>query len=706
MRLDQWLFEQAYFESREKARRAIVAGKVRQARSGELLDKPGQKVPKNLEVQIELGSPYVGRGAEKLAGFLNEAGISLEAKAILDVGASTGGFTDCALQRGARSALCVDVGSHQLHEKIRSDSRVEFYENQDIREFKHPSLSEVDWVFVDCSFISLRKIIPSLLNEVSQAQWILLFKPQFELGKEVAIPGGIVREGDRVRALHEMLLFLDSMGLNPRMLRPSQVKGTKGNQESFLWIDPQAASSKELQMFRTYDVRGRSPELLSPLRMKQIGKALLGRIVASAPKKKKWKVGVGRDNRPSSPFLAEALLEALRMDSRFEVEYLHEVSTPTLYFASKDRKWDAAFQVTASHNPKEDNGLKMLIGGQALFGAEIRGLGLEVLASPELPLEGLDWEDYPSLQADAERAYLKYFRDQFSLKKKFRIAVDCGNGMAGRVARSALEPYASHLEILYETADCRFPNHPADPTVAKNLKELQKLIQGGDFDVGFAFDGDGDRVGVLTRRGRILWGDEILMLLAEKVLKDQPGATVIGEVKCSQKLFQMIKARGGKAIMYKTGHSLMKQKLKELGAPLAGEMSGHLFFGDRFFGFDDGLYAALRVLEVMEELDLDLDDWIESFPSMQNTPEIRVACAEEEKLANMEKIKAYFRKKAEGELNEIDGVRVSFSDGSWILARPSNTEAVLVFRIEAPTEERLELLRAELETLMGVAIRV
>jgi phosphomannomutase/phosphoglucomutase len=705
MRLDQWLFEQAYFDSREKAKREILAGRVRNDHSGEVLDKPGQKVPKSLRVRIETVERFVGRGGEKLSAFLKEAELDPSGRIVLDVGSSTGGFADCLLQNGAKKVICVDVGSHQLHEKIRENPAVEVFENQDIRSFSHPALSEVEWVTVDCSFISLRKIIPFLKENLPQAKWILLFKPQFEVGSGVAMPGGIVRLADRYRCLHEMLLFLDSIGLNPHMVRDSAVKGTKGNQESFLWVENGKSKATDLQMFRTYDIRGKAYTQLSPIRMKQVGKSLLKRVWAEFPKKKTLKLAVGRDTRPSSPELVAALLEGLSHPN-VEVFYLGEISTPMLYLATKHYSLDAGFQVTASHNPKEDNGVKMMIAGQALFGEQIRGLGLEVLGSASDPVMGIDWSNFVSRQAEIETAYLKFVHSDIALKRKFRVAVDCGNGMTGGVAWRVLEKYCSDLEILFEEPDCSFPNHPADPTVAKNLKDLIQLMRKKTFDVGFAFDGDGDRIGVVTPKGRILWGDEILMILAEKLLQEKPQSVVIGEVKCSQKLFQMIRARGGQAIMYKTGHSLMKQKLKELSAPLAGEMSGHLFFGDRFFGFDDGLYAALRVLEVMDHLDLDLDEWIESFPEMITTPEIRMSCPEEEKETRIRKIQEYFSAQGKGDLNTIDGVRVSFPDASWLLARASNTEAVLVFRIEAPHQERLNELKQELETLIGEKLDV
>ncbi|TVQ79879.1 MAG: TlyA family rRNA (cytidine-2'-O)-methyltransferase [Bradymonadales bacterium] len=706
MRLDQWLFEEGYFESREKARREILVGRVREKGSGEVLDKPGQRVKSGLQVQILAASRFVSRGGEKLAGFLDETGLQTEGYRCLDVGSSTGGFTDCLLQRGAQSVVAVDVGSHQLHEKLRKDPRVELFENQDVRHFSFESGASFDLSCVDCSFISLRKLLPSLIERLRSKTWIMLFKPQFEVGRGVRMPRGVVPERAAWKCLEEMLLFLDSLGFNSLVIRESQVRGTKGNQEVFIQASIEKQQGRDLlHIFRTYDIRGRAGTELTPQLMRGVGKVLVRRLLSRFPKEKKLRVGLGRDQRPSSPELARALQEGLQHPA-LELFWAGEVATPSLYFGSQHFSWHAAFQVTASHNPTEDNGLKMLINGQALFGDEIRGIGLEVLArAPELEAQP---GELPLIDCHEElqASYLKFLHSDIQLDRKFRVAVDCGNGMGGVLARRALEPFCDKLEILFETVDCRFPNHPADPSVGANMQDLVALMKKDEFDVGFAFDGDADRVGVVTRQGRILWGDEILMLLAEKVLKEKPGSVVIGEVKCSQKLFQMIRDRGGQPVMYRAGHSLMKKRLKELEAPIAGEMSGHLFFGDRFFGFDDGIYAALRVLEVMAVLHLDLDEWINSFPEMTSTPEIRVHCPEDQKQAWVEKIKGLFEKDEGAELNLIDGVRVSFPDQSWVLARASNTEAAMVFRIEALTPDRLEELRARMEKSLGVLVRV
>ncbi len=346
-----------------------------------------------------------------------------------------------------------------------------------------------------------------------------------------------------------------------------------------------------------------------------------------------------------------------------------------------------------------------MIAKETLFGEEISKIGQEIsMLSPLTEKGDPRWSE--DLRHELRLRYIQFLHSQFRFKKKLRIVVDCGNGMTGSIIREALRPYASDLDILYEEVDCRFPNHEADPTIPANLKDLKKAVLERQADVGFSYDGDGDRLGVITSKGRILWGDEILMLLSEWVLKQKPGATIIGEVKCSEKLFRMIESKGGVPLMYRTGHSLIKKKMKEVHAPLAGEMSGHLFFADRYFGFDDAIYATLRVLEVMDQLQLDLDSWIQSYPSSYVTPEIRVECLESEKRDLVLRVQRYFEAKPDVKLHLLDGVRVSFPDSSWALVRASNTQAVLVVRIEAASELRLKELKNEVSEALGRSIDV
>lgn len=698
-RLDQWLVKEGYFSTLEESQRAIRAGLVRDEKSGLSLEKVGARVSPQLRVKIASPKTYVGRGGDKLASFLQHAELSVVGKVVADIGSSTGGFTDCLLQAGAQKVYCVDVGTHQLHERLRADSRVKVFEQTDARSFSFSTLAPISEIFVvDVSFISLRAIVPHLLAECPRAIFILLFKPQFEVSRFSPKKRGVADQDEAEKSFEEMLQFLRALRLNVRMSRPSAVKGLKGNQETFIMVEAMPS-----EIFRTYDIRGLADRDLPNDGVYRIGRAF-GSILKS--RRPDAKVGVGRDERLSSPRIFKSLAHGLSQ-SGVEVVELGTTTTPQVYFAHYHFNLDAIIQVTASHNPKDDNGMKMMLQKETLFGDEIQRLGREVLNYSEVFDESQAMsKTYPSYADELQVAYADYLIRTIKVSKKYRIAVDCGNGMAGKVARRVFSHYASELEILFEEVDCRFPHHEADPTVVANLKDLQSLMKKKTFDVGFAFDGDGDRLGVLTSSGRILWGDEILMLLSELVLKQKPGSTIIGEVKCSEKLFRMVESRGGQSLMYKTGHSLIKKKMKEVGAPLAGEMSGHLFFADRYFGFDDALYAALRVLEVIDQLGIDLDTWIKNFPESCVTPEIRVRCEESEKALLVEKAKVYFQGVEGARLTLIDGIRVGFPDGAWALVRASNTQAVLVVRVEASSLGRQQEILKEVGKALGRPIDV
>ncbi len=698
-RIDEWLVEMGLFETIEQARQAMLAGRVREEGSGTILDQPGVKPKKNLKVVIEQPDRFVSRGGLKLDGFLDVAGINLQGMTVIDVGSSTGGFTDCCLQRGASKVIAVDVGTHQLHEKLRADSRVELWENQDIRGFDWTSLGQTPCLAViDVSFISLKLIIPELLKALPRVPLIMLFKPQFELNRDVPKARGVAPLNEAERGLEEMLLFLKGLGLNIRMVQQSAVKGSKGNQETFIWAE--ALPPKHI--FRTYDIRGHADRDLSDELFFALGfcygKRLESRLKGAG------RVGVGRDSRVSSPRLFKSFSLGLKASGQ-KVVYLGEVPTPMTYFAHYQLDLDGVVQITASHNPAQDNGIKMMMLKDTLFGDEIVTFYDEIqTVKVEIPLNTNPIDE--DLSIELREKYLAFLKSSFSFKRSWNLALDCGNGMVGKIAREVFGAVSSSLNILFEQVDCRFPNHEADPTVERNLKDLQAEVARSRADVGFAFDGDGDRLGLITSRGRILWGDEIVMLLSELVLKRQPGATVIGEVKCSQKLFRLISDRGGQPVMYKTGHSLIKKRMKELKAPLAGEMSGHLFFADRFFGFDDATYAALRVLEVVDELGLDLDEWIESFPRTIVTPELRIECREEEKAGLVDRALRSLSKTRGVEVSTIDGIRAQFPDGSWALVRASNTQAVIVVRVESQTQSRVTEILEILQTSMGLKARL
>lgn len=692
-RLDQVLVENGYFKSVDEAEVAIRLGRIRSQKSGQRLEKPGELVATDLSIVVEEGSPFVGRGGLKLEGFLTEAKIPLNGITALDVGSSTGGFTDCLLKRGVSQVYCVDVGKHQLHEDLRNDPRVKVFEGTDIRNFDFSVLqTQLNLVVVDLSFISIRSVAKLLRDRAPTATFIFLFKPQFEVSQYIPKKRGVAPESESKKSLQEMLLFLKTVGLNPLMIRESNLKGAKGNQETFIMADARIPS----HIFRTYDIRGNADRDISDLSAEKIGRAFGRRVLKAVGAKAK--VGLGRDARLSSPRIFNAISRGLTSVG-VEILDLGEIATPMAYFAHYHFEIDALLMITASHNPKEDNGMKMMITRDTLFGPEITSLGNEAEDEVIGPRSSLS--KIGSIATELRVAYLNYLHSHIRLSQKRKIILDCGNGMVGTIARDAFAPYSSSLDILYEDVDCRFPNHEADPTIPANLEALQKAVIAKNADVGFAFDGDGDRLGVITSKGRILWGDEILMLLSELVLKQIPGSTIIGEVKCSEKLFRMIKDRGGNPLMYKTGHSLIKKKMKEVKAPIAGEMSGHLFFADRYFGFDDATYGALRVLEVMDQLQIDLDEWISRYPASFVTPEIRVHCEESEKVDLVERVKSYFTGKPEAHLNLIDGIRVGFLDSSWALVRASNTQAVLVVRIEAQSRDRLMAIGEELSKALG-----
>lgn len=688
MRLDQWLIENGIFPTRERARQEILAGKVREKKSGQILDKAGMKVPRGLEVSIVRPNPFVSRAGEKLEFFLQQHPFNFQDKRVLDVGASTGGFTDCVLQRGAKKVWAVDVGTHQLHEKIRAHPNVISKEQTDIRSLDFEA-EEIypDFILIDVSFISVLYFLPLLKAKLPQAYFFILYKPQFETGRELPKKKGIVSEKDRAEGLQSFLLNLKKLGFYVDFVEDSAVRGAKGNQESIV----AGRFGAPEHIFRTYDIRGKADTDLSNELFERLG-YILGKKLLSLDEAK---VGIGRDGRESSDRLFESLKKGLLRHSSIQIRDLGHTATPTVYFANHEMQLDAAFQITASHNPKEDNGLKMMIGQNTLFGPEIKTLYSEIMALETLPDWSGDESRVESLEESLQKEYLQFLHQQFDFKRKFKLVVDCANGMAGLLARRAFEPYSSELQMMYEEVDCRFPNHPADPTIESNLKELKERVISTGADLGFSYDGDADRLGVVSSSGRVFWGDELLMLLSEKVLKERPGASIIGEVKCSEKLFKMIRDRGGNPVMYRTGHSLIKKHMKEIHAPIAGEMSGHLFFADRYFGFDDALYASLRVMEVISEFNLDLDEWIKQFPTSWITPEIRVSCEESEKKQLVDQVVQYFKKETNCELSLIDGVRVSFKDGSWALVRASNTEAVLVVRIEALSQERLESVKSQ-----------
>ena len=358
--------------------------------------------------------------------------------------------------------------------------------------------------------------------------------------------------------------------------------------------------------------------------------------------------------------------------------------TPMLYFAAHTLKVGGGVMVTGSHNPPDYNGFKLTFDKAPFFGADIQELGR--LAAKA---------DYEGGTGNVEEisvfdAYVARILQDVTGERRLKVAWDAGNGAMGEAMAAAVAQLPGEHVLLNARIDGDFPSHHPDPTVAENLKQLQDSVLAEGCDLGIAFDGDGDRLGIVDSKARILWGDQILLFLARAVLKRHPGATIIADVKCSQVLFDGIAAAGGEPLMWKTGHSLIKTEMKKRGSPLAGEMSAHLFFADRYYGYDDALYAAVRVLSILQSGDESLAEFRDSLPPVANTPELRVPCPEDRKMPVVEAVKA--RLAARGaEVNEIDGVRVREGGGWWLL-RASNTQDILVVRCEAPDEEQLRAM--------------
>lgn len=432
---------------------------------------------------------------------------------------------------------------------------------------------------------------------------------------------------------------------------------------------------------REYDIRG------------IVGKTLhcedayaIGRTFGSMVKRSGGHaVAVGYDGRLSSPSLEEALVKGL-VASGMTVQRIGRGPTPMLYYTAVSRKADGAIMVTGSHNPPDHNGFKMMLQGKPFFGQQIRELGAlaeagDVVDEASGHVETLD----PS--AD----YIDRLLRDYDGEKPLKVVWDNGNSAAGDVLQRLVARVPGEHTVLYPEIDGTFPHHHPDPTVEANLADLIAEVRSQKADVGVAFDGDADRIGIVDGDGNVLWGDQILILLARDVLRQRPGETIIADVKASQVLFDEVAKAGGTPLMWRTGHSLIKSKMAETGSPLAGEMSGHIFFADKWYGFDDALYGAVRVLSIVARLSESLADWRRALPVMVNTPELRFPCDDTRKFDVIGEVAQ--RLKEEGaDVSAIDGVRVSTDDGWWLL-RASNTQAVLVGRIEARSDAGLERLK-------------
>ena len=436
-------------------------------------------------------------------------------------------------------------------------------------------------------------------------------------------------------------------------------------------------------ILREYDIRGIVGDTL-----KEADAYALGRTYAAkAHGEGARTIAVGRDGRTHSGMLEAALIRGLT-EGGLNAMQVGMGPSPMLYFATHFLGVDGGIQVTGSHNPADYNGFKLLLKGRSLFGAEIQEIGQRAASG--------HWSEGSGSveEVDIRTAYVDRLLQDF-LGKPFRIGWDAGNGAAGPILDMLVERLPGQHHVIFSEVDGAFPNHHPDPTVEANLADLKALVAREQLDFGIAFDGDGDRIGAVDGQGRVIWGDQLMLILAEPVLKAQPGATIIADVKASQVLFDGIAALGGKPLMWKTGHSLIKSKMKETGAPLAGEMSGHIFFKHRWYGFDDALYAAVRLIEAVSASGKSLTEIMDAMPKSVATPELRFPVDEVRKFAIVEEVRD--RLSADGaRVDATDGVRVSTSDGWWLL-RASNTQDVLVARAEAKDEAGVERLVAQID---------
>ncbi|MFN3077109.1 MAG: phosphoglucomutase/phosphomannomutase PgmG [Alphaproteobacteria bacterium] len=436
-------------------------------------------------------------------------------------------------------------------------------------------------------------------------------------------------------------------------------------------------------ILREYDIRGIVGETLFPEDARAIGQAF-GTALARAGGNIAC---VGYDGRLSSPILEEAAVAGL-LAAGLEVRRVGRGPTPMLYYATRVLDADGGLMITGSHNPPDHNGFKMLLRDRPFFGQDIRDIGVTASSGDYARGTGL------SLVEPVMESYIARLVQDLDPGRPLRVVWDAGNGAAGEVMAELSRRLPGRHVLLNAEIDGTFPNHHPDPTEPENMVQLQKAVLAEKADIGIAFDGDGDRIGVVDERGRILWGDQILLILAEDMLKDRPGATIIADVKASQMLFDEVARLGGNPLMWKTGHSLIKSKMAETGALVAGEMSGHIFIADRYYGFDDALYAAVRVLGILGRSGESLGQRLDRMPKLVNTPELRFSCAEDRKFAVIEEVRARLSSSG-ARVADIDGVRVLTEDGWWLL-RASNTQAVLVARCESATEAGLERLKREL----------
>ncbi len=444
-------------------------------------------------------------------------------------------------------------------------------------------------------------------------------------------------------------------------------------------------------IFRQYDIRGKVDGDLNYEIVESIGKGI-GTYIREQGKKE---IVVGRDCRLSSPDFSKAIIKGA-LSTGCHVTDIGIVPTPLLYFAVHQKEKEGGIMITGSHNPPEYNGFKIMVGKETIFGDEI--LEIKKIIQRQAFTEGKgDRDTY-----DIVPEYITYVTNNTSLQKKLKVVIDAGNGTGGKVAVPLLRRLGCEVIELYCDMDGNFPNHHPDPTLPEALEDLIEKVEETQSDMGVAYDGDSDRIGVVDDKGKILWGDQLLILFARYILPSNPGAAIISEVKASQVLYDEIKRLGGKAVMWKTGHSLIKKKIKEEKALVAGEMSGHMFFADRYFGFDDAIYATVRLLEILSRSRKRLSEMMDDLPETFHTPEIRIYASDEAKFQIVKEVKKVLSK--DHPIIDIDGVRARFPNG-WALVRPSNTQEVLVMRFEGNSKENLDKIQNEVKQIVENVIK-
>ncbi len=444
-------------------------------------------------------------------------------------------------------------------------------------------------------------------------------------------------------------------------------------------------------IFREYDIRGIVAQDLTDETVAVLGKAIGTFFNQNGAKR----IALGYDARESSPRFRDLLVKGFN-ETGCDVVLIGRVPTPVLYHTVYTRNVDGGVMITGSHNPPDHNGFKICLGKSTLFGSQIQEIK-QIAVSGKFS-SGAGTSENLEVLADYEADIIS----KINLgDRRLKVVVDGGNGMGGVTGVPVYERLGFELVKLFTEPDSNFPNHHPDPTVIENMQDAIKAVKESGADLGIAFDGDGDRIGVIDENGKIIWGDELMVLLSREILKAKPGATIIAEVKCSQNLFNDIARNGGTPLMWKAGHSLIKAKMKETGAALAGEMSGHIFFADRFYGFDDATYAGARVLEILSKTDKTLSELLSDLPESCSTPELRVDCDDEKKFEIVRQIAEEFART--NEVITTDGARILFENG-WGLVRASNTQAILVLRFEADSEENLHDIQKSIEAKVSELI--